>query len=304
MHRNSNITDNLNSTLSNAGIFDFGHLQHVDFQHLFRCKNTPSFTGKEKDSETGFYYFGARYYDPSLSGLFLSVDPMADKYPSLSPYAYCAWNPVKLVDPEGDSVKVVGSQSEEIVKNLQTDKLNISRNDNGYLNVSLGDYSVDDLSNNERLVYNAITCDRINITIYAETMYESKGNRYFAISDNGKMVNVKSSFGASFCGAYRNDKTGKVDTYSFIDIEYMQSLGYDQGVPHEITENYYAGLFVLTWFSNIPYADISKSNSKILASHNAAIPQTVGDGMKYTFGPKRGGVKLSKMKSLLEILIL
>jgi len=31
----------------------------------------------------------------------LSVDPMADKYPSLSPYAYCAWNPVRLVDPMG-----------------------------------------------------------------------------------------------------------------------------------------------------------------------------------------------------------
>gem|GEM_PF-666492 len=63
------------------------------------CCNT--FTGKEKDSETGFYYFGARYYDPTLSGLFLSVDPMAGKYPSISPYAYCAWNPVRLVDVAG-----------------------------------------------------------------------------------------------------------------------------------------------------------------------------------------------------------
>lgn len=60
------------------------------------------FTGKEKDSETGFYYFGGRYYDPAFSGLFISVDPMADKYPSISPYAYCTWNPVKLVDPEGE----------------------------------------------------------------------------------------------------------------------------------------------------------------------------------------------------------
>ena len=31
----------------------------------------------------------------------LSVDPMMDKYPSISPYAYCAWNPMKLVDPDG-----------------------------------------------------------------------------------------------------------------------------------------------------------------------------------------------------------
>ena len=63
-----------------------------------------SFTGKEKDAETGFSYFSARYYDSDLSGLFLSVDPMADKYPSISPYAYWTWNPVKLVDINGEEV--------------------------------------------------------------------------------------------------------------------------------------------------------------------------------------------------------
>ena len=39
--------------------------------------------------------------DHELMAMWLSVDPMADKYPSISPYAYCAWNPVKLVDPDG-----------------------------------------------------------------------------------------------------------------------------------------------------------------------------------------------------------
>ena len=63
-----------------------------------------SFTGKERDSETGFSYFGARYYDSDLMTGWLSVDPMADKYPGLSPYAYCAKNPVKLVDPDGRDI--------------------------------------------------------------------------------------------------------------------------------------------------------------------------------------------------------
>ena len=61
----------------------------------------PSFTGKERDEETGYGYFGARYMDHELMTMWLSVDPMADKYPSISPYAYCAWNPVRLVDPDG-----------------------------------------------------------------------------------------------------------------------------------------------------------------------------------------------------------
>ena len=62
-----------------------------------------TFTGKERDSETGFSYFGARYYDSDILTGWLSVDPMADKYPGLSPYAYCAWNPIKLVDPDGET---------------------------------------------------------------------------------------------------------------------------------------------------------------------------------------------------------
>ncbi|MBO4690084.1 MAG: RHS repeat-associated core domain-containing protein, partial [Paludibacteraceae bacterium] len=58
------------------------------------------FTGKERDGETGYDYFGARYFW-SAFGHWLSVDPLADKYPGISPYAYCAWNPIKYVDPDG-----------------------------------------------------------------------------------------------------------------------------------------------------------------------------------------------------------
>ena len=56
---------------------------------------------EQRDEETGYGYFGARYMDHELMTMWLSVDPMADKYPGISPYAYCAWNPVRLVDPDG-----------------------------------------------------------------------------------------------------------------------------------------------------------------------------------------------------------
>ena len=39
--------------------------------------------------------------------MWLSIDPMADKYPSISPYNYCMWNHIKLVDPDGkDTIKI------------------------------------------------------------------------------------------------------------------------------------------------------------------------------------------------------
>ena len=70
-------------------------------------KRPQTSTGKERDSETGFSYFGARYYDSDVLTGWLSVDPMADKYPNISPYAYCAWTPVKLVDPDGEEVFII-----------------------------------------------------------------------------------------------------------------------------------------------------------------------------------------------------
>ena len=70
--------------------------------------------GKEKDYESGFHYYGERYYWSELLTGWLSVDPMMDKYPSISPYAYCAWNPVVLFDPDGEDPiygKVLGKVS-------------------------------------------------------------------------------------------------------------------------------------------------------------------------------------------------
>ena len=72
-------------------------------------KRSQSSTGKERDSETGFSYFGARYYDSDILTGWLSVDPLADKYPGLSPYAYCAWNPVRLVDLDGEEIWIRGT---------------------------------------------------------------------------------------------------------------------------------------------------------------------------------------------------
>ncbi|MGM0635085.1 MAG: RHS repeat domain-containing protein [Bacteroidota bacterium] len=82
--------------------------------HIFRLKleqrkiaanyyNSWKFTGKELDEETGFYYFGARYYQPKWS-IWLSVDPLAEKYSSWSSYNYTMNNPINLIDPDGKRV--------------------------------------------------------------------------------------------------------------------------------------------------------------------------------------------------------
>ena len=66
--------------------------------------NTPYlFNGKELDEETGLYYYGARYLNPT-NGMWLSTDPLFEDYKGVSPYAYCLGNPVKHIDIEGEWV--------------------------------------------------------------------------------------------------------------------------------------------------------------------------------------------------------
>ena len=75
--------------------------------HANSCGNAIANSQGLLHAETGFSYFGARYYDSDLMTGWLSVDPLADKYPSLSPYAYCALNPIRVVDPNGDSCAIL-----------------------------------------------------------------------------------------------------------------------------------------------------------------------------------------------------
>ncbi|MDH6310596.1 RHS repeat-associated protein [Dysgonomonas sp. PFB1-18] len=82
------------------------HIEYVPFGEVFieernNTWNTPYlFNAKELDEETGLYYYGARYYDPRVS-IWLGVDPQAEDYPNVSPYTYCANNPILYNDPNG-----------------------------------------------------------------------------------------------------------------------------------------------------------------------------------------------------------
>ena len=67
------------------------------------------YNGKELDRMHGldWYDYGARQYDAAGVPMFTTIDPMAEKYYHLSPYAYCANNPVKYIDKEGKIFETV-----------------------------------------------------------------------------------------------------------------------------------------------------------------------------------------------------
>ena len=76
----------------------FGELR-ID-QRVTGWNTQYSFCAKERDEESGYHYYGARYYHPDIG--FISADNERDKAPSWSPYVYCFQNPIKLKDPDGN----------------------------------------------------------------------------------------------------------------------------------------------------------------------------------------------------------
>ncbi|NDV79989.1 RHS repeat domain-containing protein, partial [Dysgonomonas sp. 511] len=64
------------------------------------------YNGKELDRKHGlnWYDYSARYYDSTVPR-FTTVDPLAEKYYSISPYVYCLNNPLKFIDPDGKEAK-------------------------------------------------------------------------------------------------------------------------------------------------------------------------------------------------------
>ncbi|HRF67287.1 MAG TPA: RHS repeat-associated core domain-containing protein [Ignavibacteria bacterium] len=63
------------------------------------------FTGKERDNETSYDYFGARYYDSRI-GRWGQVEPLLDKYITVSPYIYSLNNPIVIADIDGKDGKI------------------------------------------------------------------------------------------------------------------------------------------------------------------------------------------------------
>ncbi|MDQ6469900.1 RHS repeat-associated core domain-containing protein [Flavobacterium sp. LHD-80] len=82
------------------------HVEYIAFgevlfeEHSSTFSSPYLFNGKELDRETNLSYYGARYYDAKTS-LWLSGDPLAEKYPNVGAYVYCLNNPTVFVDPDG-----------------------------------------------------------------------------------------------------------------------------------------------------------------------------------------------------------
>ena len=95
------ILDSVGNILQWIEYLPYGEVM-VDEQHSAAYATPYKFNGKELDEETGLLYYGARYFDPKIVS-WLSTDLLENKSPNVSSYSYCHYNPIVLVDPDGNA---------------------------------------------------------------------------------------------------------------------------------------------------------------------------------------------------------
>ena len=97
----SEVSDPTLAILEQNDYLPFG--TRIDLDSLaYDQSNRYRFNGKEEQTTGGIGLtdYGARYYDSQLPR-WTTIDPLAEKYYSISPYAFCNNNPVNFVDPDG-----------------------------------------------------------------------------------------------------------------------------------------------------------------------------------------------------------
>ena len=214
-------------------------------------------------AETGFSYFGARYYDSDILTGWLSVDPLADKYPSLSPYAYCALNPIRVIDPNGDSILLKGEKGaiQYALKDMQkrTKNLQFRINDKGYL-LYEGHAKTDE----EKYIQKIITDSYVISEITLQTNEEIR--KYNAKTSEG---------GGSFLGnslEIMNDGKKKARAEQVINIIPIRDIDPKSAniIWHEISESYEGGLISLQRNKSCNINDMENFEDVYQQSHNRA----------------------------------
>jgi len=133
------------------------------------------FTEKERDKESNYDYFGARYYDARV-GRWGQTEPLLDKYPGFSPYMYSLANPLTFFDPNGNDVIAISNDAQQMILNTlpQDIRGNVEFNDQGYIDKSAIN-SIENSSGNFEALKQLVNDNRLfEVSIASEFSYKNE----------------------------------------------------------------------------------------------------------------------------------
>jgi len=106
------VADRVGTVVQATNYYPFGLSFAENPPRTDQDKQPYKFNGKELDRAFGLdtYDYGARMYNPAI-GRFLTMDPLAEVNPNISPYVYALNNPIRNIDPDGRDVVVLNNPS-------------------------------------------------------------------------------------------------------------------------------------------------------------------------------------------------
>ena len=139
-------------------------------------KNLYKYNAKELQEEMGLQWldYGARMMDPVV-GRWWTPDPLAEKYYSTSPYAFCLNNPILYVDPDGREVFISGALSEEALRQLQErvkNKITLSMGEGGKLGYTMNE-GVKKLKGEAKMLAGIIDDTSISVNLITTDKHEA-----------------------------------------------------------------------------------------------------------------------------------
>jgi RHS repeat-associated protein len=184
------------------------------------------FTGKERDWESGYDYFGARYYNARI-GRWGQVEPLLENYFSLSPYQYGSLNPLRFVDVDGRELYLYGDDAEDAFNRLRSkSSLNMHYNKKSG-KVTVYGTPGKNASESDKLLYAAITGTDYNANI-------------FCVSEHVPVYNDKHGVDYWVGGAFVGKGTQLICLKDFERIEELskgdENYSVENSVLHEVIE--------------------------------------------------------------------
>ncbi len=240
------IIDHLGSTrciLNNTGTV-INTMNYEPFGKQMQTGDVPrqGYIGKELDGESDLADHGVRKYD-YITGRFMAVDPLWEKYRGLSPYHYGANNPLKILDPNGLQGIVNGTASErtDVLSNVNT-RLNANFTyDANVPGLIVADPNFVPSNDEGRNFLNMVQDQNItvNINVTNDTHFFDFDPTTMLFSD--PLVLVNGRFEGSTV-----DGSGHVTAKQYINLNHMSTIEQTlqqpgskaESVVHEILEGY------------------------------------------------------------------
>ena len=198
--------------------------------------NPYKYGGKEYDDKALAYDFGARHFTTSIPR-WTTMDSLAEKYYSISPYAYCAGNPMNIIDPDGRDWEItIDHDNQQIVlsMNILANKSSVSSAKRGAMvwNNQSNKFSYDFETDSGTVSYDIVMSVNV-IQLESQTETDSAPafqNAFMVLPDQSP---VFYSNGNSDAGGVSNGKQAAVkESYSESDIVSAHEIGHLFGVSH------------------------------------------------------------------------